>query len=406
MHFALGERLGLSALVARILTLPREDRWQSMARAALRDDLHAVHAQLTAQVLAETDGDAAGAGAHRRLGGGRRGGRLPRGRDTRRDLRRRPRRPGPALGRTARSCGRCSPHRDGGDRGPLGAASSTATSPPSTTSASPSRRARSSASSAPTARARPRRWRWSRGCAGPTAAECRLLGEPTWPRNPALLPRIGVQLQASAFFDRLTAREQIRTFAALYGVPRPPGRRLARAGRAHRQGRHPQRASCPGGQLQRLADRLRAGARARAGVPRRADRGRWTRRPGATCGTCSARSTTRAAPSCSPRTTWTRPRRSATGSRSWTHGRILQIGHPGGAGARPRRARPRLRSAEQLAARRPPRAIDGVEPSRTADAAVVLDHPSARREVLTRLAERGRAGGAPGPRRRRWRTSS
>jgi glutamate dehydrogenase len=55
LHFALGERLGLPALVARILALPRNDRWQTMARAALRDDLHAVHAQLTAQVLATTD---------------------------------------------------------------------------------------------------------------------------------------------------------------------------------------------------------------------------------------------------------------------------------------------------------------------------------------------------------------
>ena len=54
MHFALGERLGLPALVQRILALPRDDRWQTMARAALRDDLHAVHAQLTAQVLAAT----------------------------------------------------------------------------------------------------------------------------------------------------------------------------------------------------------------------------------------------------------------------------------------------------------------------------------------------------------------
>jgi glutamate dehydrogenase len=54
VHFALGERLGLSALVARILALPRDDRWQTMARAALRDDLHTVHAQLTAQVLSET----------------------------------------------------------------------------------------------------------------------------------------------------------------------------------------------------------------------------------------------------------------------------------------------------------------------------------------------------------------
>lgn len=47
----------------------------------------------------------------------------------------------------------------------------------------------------------------------------RLLGQPVWPRNQALLPRIGVQLQASAFFDRLTAREQLETFASLYGAP-------------------------------------------------------------------------------------------------------------------------------------------------------------------------------------------
>ncbi|GAB2445908.1 NAD-glutamate dehydrogenase [Nocardioides hungaricus] len=54
VHFALGERLGLPGLVQRILALPRADRWQTMARAALRDDLHSVHAQLTAQVLATT----------------------------------------------------------------------------------------------------------------------------------------------------------------------------------------------------------------------------------------------------------------------------------------------------------------------------------------------------------------
>jgi glutamate dehydrogenase len=57
VHFALGERLGLPALVQRILALPREDRWQTMARAALRDDLHGVHAQLTAQVLRTTSRD-------------------------------------------------------------------------------------------------------------------------------------------------------------------------------------------------------------------------------------------------------------------------------------------------------------------------------------------------------------
>jgi len=57
VHFALGERLGLPWLVSRILALPRDDRWQTMARAALRDDLNAVHAQLTAQVLADTSPD-------------------------------------------------------------------------------------------------------------------------------------------------------------------------------------------------------------------------------------------------------------------------------------------------------------------------------------------------------------
>ena len=54
VHFALGERLGLSVLQRRIVDLPRADQWQTMARAAQRDDLHAVHAQLTAQVLDQT----------------------------------------------------------------------------------------------------------------------------------------------------------------------------------------------------------------------------------------------------------------------------------------------------------------------------------------------------------------
>ena len=58
MHAVLGERLGLSELLAKIYALPREDRWQTMARATLRDDLHAAHAALTAQVLATTDADA------------------------------------------------------------------------------------------------------------------------------------------------------------------------------------------------------------------------------------------------------------------------------------------------------------------------------------------------------------
>ena len=56
------------------------------------------------------------------------------------------------------------------------------------------------------------------GLRRPDAGTIRVLGESPWPRNPGLLPRIGVQLQASSFFERLTAREQIHTFASLYGV--------------------------------------------------------------------------------------------------------------------------------------------------------------------------------------------
>ncbi len=58
VHFALGERLQLGRFLERIIGLPRTDRWQTMARAALRDDLHAVHARLTAQVLETTDASA------------------------------------------------------------------------------------------------------------------------------------------------------------------------------------------------------------------------------------------------------------------------------------------------------------------------------------------------------------
>jgi ABC-2 type transport system ATP-binding protein len=56
------------------------------------------------------------------------------------------------------------------------------------------------------------------GLRRPDSGTVTVLGQPVWPRNSALLPRIGVQLQASSFFERLTAREQIHTFASLYGV--------------------------------------------------------------------------------------------------------------------------------------------------------------------------------------------
>ena len=51
LHFGLGGRLQLHWLRDRIAALPRDDRWSALARAALRDDLHGIHRQLTAAVL-------------------------------------------------------------------------------------------------------------------------------------------------------------------------------------------------------------------------------------------------------------------------------------------------------------------------------------------------------------------
>jgi len=51
VHFRLGNRLQLHWLHERIVALPRNDRWQAMARAALRDDLYSLHRDLTAEVL-------------------------------------------------------------------------------------------------------------------------------------------------------------------------------------------------------------------------------------------------------------------------------------------------------------------------------------------------------------------
>jgi glutamate dehydrogenase len=51
VYFALGERLELHWLRDRIVDLPRETRWEAMARAALRDDVYSEQAGLTAEVL-------------------------------------------------------------------------------------------------------------------------------------------------------------------------------------------------------------------------------------------------------------------------------------------------------------------------------------------------------------------
>ncbi|NXY96273.1 NAD-glutamate dehydrogenase [Streptomyces sp. BR123] len=52
VYYDLADRLDITQLMDRIIELPRADRWQSMARASIREDLFAAHAALTADVLA------------------------------------------------------------------------------------------------------------------------------------------------------------------------------------------------------------------------------------------------------------------------------------------------------------------------------------------------------------------
>ncbi len=64
VYFGIGARLELDWLRDRILDLPRGDRWQALARSALRDDLYELHRALTRDVIAgagagERDGAAA-----------------------------------------------------------------------------------------------------------------------------------------------------------------------------------------------------------------------------------------------------------------------------------------------------------------------------------------------------------
>ena len=51
VYFDLADRLQITRLRDRITALAREDRWSTMARAALRDDLYAAHASLAQDVL-------------------------------------------------------------------------------------------------------------------------------------------------------------------------------------------------------------------------------------------------------------------------------------------------------------------------------------------------------------------
>jgi glutamate dehydrogenase len=55
VYFDLADRLQIARLRDLITALPREDRWNTMARGAIRDDLFAAHAALARDVLTVTE---------------------------------------------------------------------------------------------------------------------------------------------------------------------------------------------------------------------------------------------------------------------------------------------------------------------------------------------------------------
>ncbi|HSK84821.1 MAG TPA: NAD-glutamate dehydrogenase [Rubrobacter sp.] len=57
VYFILGDRLKLHWLRRHIEALPRDNRWHTLARSALRDDIYNQHAALTAEVLSDTSDD-------------------------------------------------------------------------------------------------------------------------------------------------------------------------------------------------------------------------------------------------------------------------------------------------------------------------------------------------------------
>ncbi|AVT31549.1 NAD-glutamate dehydrogenase [Plantactinospora sp. BC1] len=57
VYFVLSDRFRVDSLLSKISLLPREDRWQTLARMALRYDLYAALAALTAEVLGGTPAD-------------------------------------------------------------------------------------------------------------------------------------------------------------------------------------------------------------------------------------------------------------------------------------------------------------------------------------------------------------
>jgi ABC-2 type transport system ATP-binding protein len=92
------------------------------------------------------------------------------------------------------------------------------------------------------------------GLRKPDAGDIEVLGMPVWPDPTGVQARIGVQLQSTALFDRLSARELLELFARFYASEDPAGRArraLGLVGLEAKQDDYAARMS--GGQQQRLA---------------------------------------------------------------------------------------------------------------------------------------------------------
>ncbi len=68
LYWAVLQRIGAVGLLLRITDLPRQSRWEALARAALRDDVYSAVADMTVYVIQSTQGgDFAGAESQERI---------------------------------------------------------------------------------------------------------------------------------------------------------------------------------------------------------------------------------------------------------------------------------------------------------------------------------------------------
>jgi ABC-2 type transport system ATP-binding protein len=92
------------------------------------------------------------------------------------------------------------------------------------------------------------------GLRKPDAGDVSVLGRPVWPDPRDIQSSIGVQLQSTALFDRLSARELLELFAQFYGRTDGPERAIQSLALVGLEGKKDSQAEeMSGGQRQRLA---------------------------------------------------------------------------------------------------------------------------------------------------------